>query len=45
MPAADEDTTKAFYIEKLGFHLDYDRPNDQIRAGIWWAYPDGRTHR
>lgn len=32
VPVSDVDRAKAFYVEKVGFHLDYDhRVNEQIR--------------
>jgi catechol 2,3-dioxygenase-like lactoylglutathione lyase family enzyme len=33
VPVSDVDKAKTFYIEKLGFHLDYDRKiNDSLRG-------------
>jgi catechol 2,3-dioxygenase-like lactoylglutathione lyase family enzyme len=33
LPVADVDRAKAFYVEKLGFHLDVDhRPSDTFRV-------------
>jgi catechol 2,3-dioxygenase-like lactoylglutathione lyase family enzyme len=32
IPVTDVDRAKAFYVEKVGFHVDVDvRPNDQVR--------------
>ena len=32
LPVADVDRSKAFYVEKVGFHADLDvRPNDTVR--------------
>jgi len=33
LPVADVDLAKAFYTERVGFHLDHDvRPNDSMRV-------------
>lgn len=33
VPVSDVDRAKAFYEERVGFHLDHDtRPNDQVRV-------------
>ena len=33
LPVADVDRAKAFYVDRLGFHLDVDtRPNEQFRV-------------
>ena len=33
LPVADVDVAKAFYTERVGFHLDHDvRPNDSMRV-------------
>ncbi len=33
VPVADVDRAKAFYVDRLGFHLDVDhRPNEQFRV-------------
>ena len=33
LPVSDVDRALAFYVEKIGFHLDHDvQPNDQVRV-------------
>jgi catechol 2,3-dioxygenase-like lactoylglutathione lyase family enzyme len=33
IPVSDVDAAKAFYTEKIGFHLDHDtRPNERMRV-------------
>ena len=34
LPVSDVDRAKAFYVDKVGFHADYDqRVNEQLRFG------------